>query len=60
MNSGPKPAQLLGPSSAGKPPSPQGQASKQTPEQRYGPQAKIVTGPPGPNAVKELLKSNYS
>jgi hypothetical protein len=60
MNSGQKSVQLLGPSTAGKPPSPQGQPSTQTPEQRYGPQAKTVTGPPGPNAVKDVLKSTYS
>jgi hypothetical protein len=43
---------LLGPSSAGKPPSPQGNPPIQAPEQRYGPQAKTVTAPPGPTRLK--------
>lgn len=44
---------LLGPSSAGKPPSPQGNPPSKVPEQRYGPQAKDVTVPPGPTRLKK-------
>ena len=43
---------LLGPKSTGKPPSPQGNPPIQAPEQRYGPQAKTVTAPPGPTRLK--------
>lgn len=42
---------LLGPSSAGKPPSPQGNPPSQAPEQRYGPQAG-ATVLPGPTRLK--------
>jgi len=42
---------LLGPSSAGKPPSPQGNPPSQVPEQRYGPQAGVAI-PPGPTRLK--------